>query len=147
VSPPKSQKSMMSPYHSPVCLYTESQKSKRPSTGNKTHWVQGALDSEHGEASRYGISKSKWKRMNRGRKTVSASTIKDLQNVDSSLSDVTNKGKVKRVERIFKSGTGVQQPIIMKRKDGSHELVAGNTRFLTARARGENPKITVVKEP
>lgn len=80
-------------------------------------------------------------------------TWSKLHNTDSHDTDTVHKAAKaarsygrdwKRIKTGFDKGHKMPAPIILKKADGSHHLVAGNTRLMMAKATGHRPKVHVI---
>jgi hypothetical protein len=107
------------------------------------------LEHEWPEANRYPefhkLGKDQWIKIARQGSMAKWSSLNDVGNVDSDLSNLEPE-KRKRAAAMVNRGK-VELPIVGRWPDGYLDLIAGNTRLTTLLDQGHDPKVWVVDVP
>jgi predicted nucleotidyltransferase len=107
------------------------------------------LEHEWPEANRYPefhkLGKDQWIKIARQGSMAKWSSLKDVGNVDSDLSNLEPE-KRKRAAAMVNRGK-VELPIVGRWSNGDLDLIAGNTRLATLLDQGHDPKVWVVDVP
>ena len=107
------------------------------------------LENEWLEANRYPefhkLGKDQWIKIARQGGMAKWSSLKDVGNVDSDLSNLEPE-KRKRAAALVNRGK-VELPIVGRWSNGELDLIAGNTRLATLLDQGYDPKVWVVDVP
>jgi len=107
------------------------------------------LENEWSEANRYPefhkLGKDQWIKISRQGSMAKWSSLKNVGNVDSDLSNLEPE-KRKKAAVLVNRGK-VELPIVGRWPDGYLDLIAGNTRIATLLDQGHDPKVWVVDVP
>jgi len=112
-------------------------------------YIKPNLENEWPEANRYPefhkLGKDQWIKIARQGSMAKWSSLKDVGNFDSDLSNL-EPGKRKRAAVQVNRGK-VELPIVGRWPNGELDLIAGNTRTATLLDQGHDPKVWVVDVP